>query len=397
MAVWDLRDKVAVAGIGYSEIARRSSRTLASLTVEACDRALEDCGLGRADIDGIATSPSMPRYGGERGIEEGIDVITPHYLTDALGIAAHVLWTGSTLGMVTQSVMDAAMAIHSGVCTTALVYRSLHVPAGRYVNFEAEYAAGPEQFKAPFGFSMPPAWAATVLRRYLALFQFTRSDMAPHIVANREIAQKNPHAYWRGQSLTEKDYLSARLIADPICILDCDIPVDGAVALILTSTPRARHLRRPPALLTGFAASTHTGASEAAMNLDDLWEGSALTGRRLWESAGVGPREIDTAQLYDGFSVFVYTWLEGLGFVARGEGLPFMRDGRGSLTGELPVNTGGGALSEGRLHGMTHLAEGVIQVTDRGGARQVPGASRALVTVSNGLSRSTAFVFSRDG
>jgi acetyl-CoA acetyltransferase len=392
-----MRDQVAVAGIGYSEIARHSSRTLVSLTVDACDRALQDCGLRRADIDGIASSPSMPRYGGRRGTEEGIDVVTPYYLTDVLGITDHLLWTGSTLGMVTQSVMDAALAIHSGVCTTALVYRSLHVPAGRYANFEDEYADGPDQFRAPFGFSMPPAWAATVLRRYLALYQLTRSDLAPHIVGNRDIAQKNPNAYWRGTPLTVEDYLSARMIADPISILDCDIPVDGAVALILTSTDRARHLRRPPALLTGFAASTHTGASEAAMNLDDLWEGSALTGRRLWDAAGVGRGDIDTAQLYDGFSVFVYTWLEGLGFVAPGEGLAFMRDGHGSLAGELPVNTGGGALSEGRLHGMTHLAEAVIQVTDRGGERQVPGASRSLVTVSNGLSRSTAFIFSRDG
>src|SRR5207237_1140900 len=126
--VWELRDKVAVAGIGYSEIARRSSRSLASLTVEACERALDDCGLGRADIDGIATSPTMPRYGGRRGTEEGVDVVTPYYLTDVLGISSHLLWTGATLGMVTQSVMDAAMAIHSGVCTTALVYRALHVP-----------------------------------------------------------------------------------------------------------------------------------------------------------------------------------------------------------------------------------------------------------------------------
>jgi acetyl-CoA acetyltransferase len=145
-----------------------------------------------------------------------------------------------------------------------------------------------------------------------------------------------------------------------------------------------------------MAASTYTGISTATMNLDDLLEGSAQTARRLWASAGLGPRDIDTAQLYDGFSVFVYTWLEGMGLVPVGEAVPFVRDGHGALTGELPINTGGGALSEGRLHGMTQLAEAVIQVTDRGGDRQVPGASHALVTVSNGLSKATAFVFSRD-
>ena len=394
--MWELRDKVAVAGVGYSELGRRLPRTLAALTVEACDRALTDAGLTRAAVDGVATSPSMPRYGGTKGTGEGIDVVTPYHLPTLLGIGDQITWTGSTNGMVTQSLMDAAMAIGSGVCTHALVYRSLHVPKGRYVNYDSTVAAGPDQFQAPFGFSMPPAWAATVLRRYLDIHGLTRADLAPFIVANRENAQKNPNAYWRGTALTTQDYEQARIIADPMSILDCDIPVDGAVALLLTSTERARDLRRPPALLTGFAAGLHTGATGAVMSLEDLVEGSGQIAQTLWRTSGLGPAEIDNAQLYDGFSVFVHTWLEGMGLVGRGEAVPFARDGHTALTGRLPVNTGGGALGEGRLHGMTHLAEAVTQVTDRGGERQVPGASRALATVSNGLSKSTAFVFSRD-
>lgn len=394
--MWELRDKVAVAGVGYSELGRRLPRTLAALTVEACDRALADAGLDRTQVDGIATSPSMPRYGGTKGTGEGIDVVTPYHLPQLLGITPQITWTGSTDGMVTQSLMDAAMAIHSGVCTHALVYRSLHVPEGRYVDYDSTRAAGPEQFRAPFGFSNPPAWAATVLRRYLDLHGFTRADLAPFLVANRDNAQKNPHAYWRGRTLSAADYLNARMIADPISLLDCDIPVDGAVALLLTSTERARDLRRPPALLTGFAAGTHTAPTGAVMTLEDLVEGSGQIARMLWRNSGLGPSDIDNAQLYDGFGVFVYTWLEGMGFVGRGEAVPFARDGHTSPTGELPVNTGGGALGEGRLHGMTQLAEAVAQVTGRGGERQVPGASRALVTVSNGLAKSAAFVFSRD-
>ena len=132
------------------------------------------------------------------------------------------------------------------------------------------------------------------------------------------------------------------------------------------------------------------------MTLDDIWIGCEPVAQRLWQSSGVRPEEIDTAQVYDGFAPFVYLWLEGLGIVPRGEGLAFLRDGHGSLTGKLPVNTGGGALGEGRLHGMTQLAESVIQVTDRGGERQVPGARRAVATISNGLTKSTAFIFSRD-
>ncbi|MCF8588943.1 thiolase C-terminal domain-containing protein [Gordonia liuliyuniae] len=394
--MWELRDRVAVAGVGYSEMGRRLPRTLASLTVEACDRALDDAELTRADVDGIATSPSMPRYGGTKGTGEGIDVVTPYYLPQVLGIRPQITWTGSTNGMVTQSVMDAAMAIRSGVCNYAIVYRSLHVPKGTYINYDSSVAAGPDQFHAPFGFSMPPAWAATVLRRYLDLHGLTRDDLAPFMVANRANAQRNPNAYWRGTTLTADDYLNARMIADPMTILDCDLPVDGSVALLLTSTERARDLRRAPALLTGFAAGTHTAPTSAVMTLEDLIEGSEQIARTLWQTSGLGPADIDNAQLYDGFSVFVHTWLEGMGFVGRGEAVPFTRDGHTELTGRLPVNTGGGALGEGRLHGMTHLTEAVIQVTDRGGDRQVPGASRSLVTVSNGLAKSTAFVFSRD-
>lgn len=392
--MWDLRDKVAVSGVGYSQIGRHLPRTLASLTLEACDRALQDAGLTRAAVDAVATSPTMPRYGGDKGNLDGIDVVTPHHLGDLLGVADQLTWVGSTNGMVTQSLIDAAMAIHSGICTCAVVYRALHVPQGSYIDYVGDRAWGPDQFSAPFGFSMPPAWAAVVLRRYLDLHGYDRLDLATLILQSRSNAQLNPNSYWQGKILTEDDYLHARMIADPVSILDCDLPVDGAVALVLTTTERARDLRQPPALLTGFSASTYTG--NAIMNLDDLLAGAAQTGRRLWESAGVGPSDIENAQLYDGFSVFVYTWLEGLGLVGPGEAVPFVREGNAALTGRLPVNTGGGALGEGRLHGMTHLAEAVLQVTGRAGERQVPGASRSLVTVSNGLAKSTAFVFSTD-
>ena len=129
----------------------------------------------------------------------------------------------------------------------------------------------------------------------------------------------------------------------------------------------------------------------------DLGGGAAPPAPRLWATSGLGPGDLDTAHLYDGFSFFVVTWLEGLGIVERGQGLAFLRDGHGALTGRLPINTGGGALGEGRLHGMTHLAEAVNQVTDRAGERQVVSASRSVATISNGLEKATAFIFSRDG
>jgi len=393
--MWEFKDKVAVAGVGYSKIGRRVKESLASLTVNAVDAALADAGLTRADLDGLGTSPSMPRYGGEKGHTEGIDVVDPWRLAERLGIGEQMGWTGSTNGMVTQAFMDGAMAVISGVCKYAIVYRALHVPPGSYVNFEAKYAEGSEQWHAPFGFSVPPSWAAVVMRRYYELYGYSRADFARFIVDNRSNTIKNPNGYWR-EPLTVDDYLKPRMIADPMSVLDCDIPIDGACALLLTRTERARDLRKPPALVSGFAASTHPIPPGGSFTLEDILQGSDQVARRLWSATGFGPKDIDVAQLYDGFSIFVVTWLEGMGFLPKGEAMAFLREGRGALDGELPINTNGGALGEGRLHGMSHLSEAVIQVTDRGGARQVAGANRSIATISNGLEKATAFVFSRD-
>ena len=393
--MWNFRDKVSVAGVGYSKLSRRPEETLASLTQDAVDAALTDAGLTRVDLDGIATSPTMPRYGGLRGATEGIDVVTPWHLSELMHVTEQIQWTGSTNGMVTQSLIEGAMAIATGLCQNVVVYRALHVPEGRYINFDSRYAVGTDQFVAPFGYSMPPAWAAIAMRRYFELYGYSREDFARFIVDNRANTEINPHGFWR-KPLTREDYLDARMIADPMSILDCDIPVDGACALLLTSTERARDLKQPPALLTGFSASTFPHPTGVIMTLETLLEGCEHTAERLWASSGLGPKDVDTAHLYDGFSIFVPLWLEGLGIVPRGEGMAFLRDGHGARDGKLPINTGGGALGEGRLHGMSHLAEAVIQVTDRGGERQVPGASRAIATISNGLVKATGFIFSRD-
>lgn len=394
--MWAFSNKVAVAGIGYSTLTRRSERPLLALAADAVDAALADAGLTRKALDGLVTSPGMPRYGGVKGTAEGIDVVNPWFLGEHLGVANQILYTGSTNGMVTQGFIDAVMAVASGTCTHAIVYRALHVPPGSYVNYESKYAADQFQYFAPYGFSGPPAWAATVMRRYFETYGYSRADLARYIVDNRANCQLNPNGYWRGKQLTRENYLDARMIADPMSILDCDIPVDGCAALLLTSTERARDLKQVPALVTGFAAGTVSPPFSVPMTLEDLWAGCEQVAERLWASSGMGPHDFDNAQLYDGFSPFVFLWLEGLGIVPKGEGLAFLRDGHGSLGGKLPINTGGGALGEGRLHGMTQLGEAVAQVTGRAGARQVAGARRAIATISNGSTKSTAFAISRD-
>lgn len=394
--MWDYRDKVAIAGIGYTELIRRNPRTLASLTVEATDAALADAGLSRADVDGLATTPTMPVYGGDKGNQDGIDVVTPAYLAGALKIRDRITWLGNTTPMVTHAAIDAVNALVAGACTHVVLYRALHMPQGRYSNFTAAHATGKDQFFAPYGFSIPAAWAGTVARRYLETSGAKRESFANFVVDNRERAHLNPNAYFRGKTLTRDEYLTSRMIADPITMLDCDLPVDGAVAIVLTRTDRARDLRNSPALISGYATSNHVGATGVPMTLEDIRAGAGATGERLWAAAGIGRTDIDIAQLYDGFSIFAYTWLEGLGFCGPGEAAAFIDDGNARPTGSLPLNTGGGCLAEGRLHGMTQLTEAAYQVTGRAGERQISGARRSVVTVSNGLAGSTAFVVSAD-
>ncbi|NUS93679.1 MAG: hypothetical protein HOQ36_14950, partial [Nocardia sp.] len=310
--MWEFRDRIAIAGIGYTELIRRNPRSLAELTVEATDTALADAGLSRADIDGLATTPAMPVYGGEKGNQDGVDVVTPGYLAGALGIRDRITWLGNTAPMVTHAAVDAVNALVAGACSHVVLYRALHMPVGRYSNYTATRAGGKDQFFAPYGFSMPAGWAATVARRYLDLAGAGRESLANFVVGNRENAHRNPHAFFRGKTLNKAEYLGSRMIADPITMLDCDLPVDGAVAIVLTRTERARDLRNRPALVTGYAASNHMGPTGAPMTLEAILDGAARTGARLWEAAGIGRAEIDNAQLYDGFSIFAYTWLVGL-------------------------------------------------------------------------------------
>ncbi|MBP1327279.1 acetyl-CoA acetyltransferase [Leucobacter exalbidus] len=327
---------------------------------------------------------------------DGIDVVTPNHLAERLGARSRLAWSSSTLNMVTYSLIDAVAAISSGLARTVIVYRALHVPQGSYVNFDSSLASGDDQHRAPYGFSSPPAWAGTVMQRYFELYGYKREDFAPYIVANRANAQKNPHAYWRDTALTSEKYLGAKMIADPMSILDCDIPVNGAVALVLTSTEIARTAGGTPALISAVASTSMSGPGGVPMNLEHMRAGAQHLGERLFAGAGVTIKDIDTAQLYDGFSILVPLWAEGVGLAATGGGLAFLRDGEAQLGGATPVNTGGGALGEGRLHGMTQILEAVIQVTDQGGMRQVPGALHSLATVSNGVAGSAAFIISRD-
>jgi acetyl-CoA acetyltransferase len=393
--MWEYRDRVAVAGVGYSPLTRGSPSSLGALTLQACDAALADAGVARSQVDGLGTMPENPRYGGVQGGVNGVDVAPTTLMAGMLGIEDSVLWVSDTHQMVAQSVIDAVNALCAGTCSYVLIWRSAHVPSGRYSDYSQSDAAGVQQFRAPYGFSIPAAWAGQCQARYMHLTGCTRESFGRFIVQNREHTNRNPKAFFYGRPLTLDEYLNARMIADPCCLFDCDIPVDGAAALLLTTTERARDLRNPPALITGYAASTHSGPGGIPYTIEDNQAGSERLGRRLWTAAGLGPSDMDAAEVFDGFSIWAFTWLEGLGLTPRGEAFRFIDDGRARLDGELPVNTSGCSLGEGRLHGMSQITEAALQVMGRADERQVPGAAHVVATEGNGGYNSHGFVFSR--
>lgn len=392
---------VAVTGTGYSKVERRSSRSLGDLTLEAIGNACANAGIEPGEIDGLATFPDNPSFG--NASIDGIDVVSVHHVARRLGLVERLRWNSQCDALIQGSMVDAINAVASGTCETVIVFRAMHNPTGGAYNaFTADRAVGGTQFAAPFGVHRGYQTYGQAYRRYMWEYGATREHMATLILNGRRNAALNSNAYFStAPALTVQDYLDARMLADPVCLLDCDIPVDGAVALVLTSATRARHAQHGAAHLAGYAQSVgRGGTSDAAiaigLPLSQLQENGRVLAERLWAATGLRPTDVDVAQLYDGYSFFVYWWLEALGFCGRGEAFEFIQDGRIALEGQLPVNTFGGQLGEGRLHGIGHLAEAIRQAAGTAGDRQVPGVGVSVAALGPLSHISAAFVFTSE-
>jgi acetyl-CoA acetyltransferase len=228
--------------------------------------------------------------------------------------------------------------------------------------------------------------------------------MASFICNNRENALCNEKGYWfnyRPEHLGVEEYMNGRMVADPFCIHDCDVPVQGCAAYVMTTKEQAKGAPNNAAYVVGFSRFTD-GISEASRSsslgpLETLQKISRGIGDSLWEETGLKPRDISTANLYDGFSYFVYLWLEGLGFCDEGEAFDYVQDGRVSISGELPLNTSGGNLGEGRMHGAPHITEAALQVMGRAGPRQIKDNTLSLYAIGmnqSGIGR--AAILSRE-
>ncbi|MFI0454514.1 thiolase C-terminal domain-containing protein [Actinomadura sp. 6N118] len=386
------RDRTAIAGVGYTPFSKDSGVSTLTLAVDAILAALEDAGLSVDDVDALATH----RVG---------DSTPPWVVAPALGVP-EVSWYLDQFGggSVSHSVIgQAAMAVAAGVAETVVCYRA--------INARSEFRMGGTgrapapifdmQYQAPYGYFAPPQQFAMYARAHMNAYGTTHEQFGQIAVQQRANAVKNARALKR-DPITLDDYLASRWIAEPLRLLDCSLETDGACAVIVTSRERARDLRRTPVLVSGAVwgggDSFFSGAGSAAYGTDFTVTEAARMAPRLYAMAGVGPGDIDVAELYDCFTYSVLVQLEDYGFCEKGEGGPFVESGATALDGALPVNTHGGFLSEGYVHGINHIAEAVAQLRGNAGDRQVDGAEVALSTAQPGyvLAGTSALILRSD-
>jgi acetyl-CoA acetyltransferase len=374
------RDRCAVAGVGNTEFSKDSGRSVLSLATEASIAAINDAGLVAADIDGI--------------VRCDFDVVTHHDLATALGMPNLTYWSAhGPGGSAPCSMMASAVgAILSGQATAVLVFRSLNGRSGfRLGKGRNQNDAGAiggngsyEEFFVPNGLVSPGQVWALLAQRHMHEYGTTPEQLGHIAMTVRERANGNPNAQLGAKTLTMDDYLAAPVISSPLRLFDYCLETDGACAVVVTSADRARDLAKPPVLISavamGSVPSPQGGmAGPTLMRPDPMLFPSTSVADSLYRRAGMGPSDIDVAQFYDCFTITVLVQLEDYGFCQRGEGGPFAQSGAIGKGGSLPINTSGGNLSEGYIHGMSHIVEGARQMRGES-TSQVPGAETCLVT-----------------
>jgi acetyl-CoA acetyltransferase len=380
-------DRTAIAGVGYTPLTKMSGRSVQALAVEACGRALEDAQVPRGEIDGIVTYSLYDDSVPAQAVATGLAVPGLRYALDLnLGGQAPCM-----------AVMHAALAIANGLAKNVLVFRALNGRSGIRVGSNPSPSAT-TQYRYPIGFTTYAQYIAMWAQRYLVETGHPSECLGHVPVAQRRYGAINDRAI-RTRPLTYEEYCARPYFVEPFRDLDCTSEVDGACAVLVTTLDRARDLPHRPAVISGCAWIT---GPSGALDMGDIlnWPDysrncHSYLAERLWGSARRGPREVDFAEIYDCFSSVVYMTLEGLGLVDRGEAPSFVAAGNTWRDGALPVNTHGGLLSEGYLHGMNTLAEAVLQIQNRGGARQVSRHDSCVVT-SGALMDGSALVLVGD-
>lgn len=389
----DAARRACIVGVGESRYTRRGEQADRGEWALACEAALaaaKDAGVSPRKIDGLASFSS--------------DGTLPWLMQHALGTEhlrfASLVWGGGGSGAC-GALAHAAAAVESGQADTVLVMRSIVQRAGTRYGEAGGFSEMPQyDVMAPFGMLMPAAQKAPMVMRYMHEHGLRAEQLAEVALCFRANAQRNPRAVTYGRPLDLEAYLAARMIAEPLRLYDCCQESDGACALIVTTAERARDLPGETVRVLAAAQGGNAGwgsAMHGTHNMPDDEYGNgngAQLAADLYGAAGVGPQDVDFAQIYDHFSGAVLTGLENFGFCGRGEAGEFVAAGQIRPTGRLPLNTAGGLLSEAYIHGLNLVVEAVRQLRGTS-TTPVPGAQVGLVTAGIGSTPTSAAILAR--
>ena len=376
--------QVAITGIGQSKVTRGTDRWPIDLTVDACMQAIADAGLTRADIDGVATWP------GARDETSGFSPVGAPHLHDALRL--NVNWyngTGETSGQL-GAIFNSIGAICAGMAKHVLVFRTVYegqarkqTPFANAMASAGQRVEGMHSWFAPYWSLAAATQQALYFARWMHESGATEEQVAQIALNGRRNAGLNPNAIYR-DPITMDDYLNSRWISTPLRLFDCDVPVDGSTAVVLSRADLAADLPNPPIRFEAVGSALHDRNSWSALH-NLATQATPSPAKMMWSRTDLKPADVDVAELYDGFSFHSLAWLESFGFCGRYEAGSFVEGGhRIALDGELPINTSGGQLSAGRLHGYGQVHEACVQLWGRGGERQVPGDPSVAVTSTAG-------------
>lgn len=382
--------RVVLSGIGQSDVGRRLGRADLDLTIDSCLAAIEDAGLTRDDIDGLVgwpgPGPFTPGFAGP-----GVGV-----MQKTLRLGLNYYASGMEVAGQLGALLTACNAVGAGMANHALVYRTVTEGSARAIadttlNDATAEAVPWLQWGLPYNLVSPANFVALQAQRHIARYGLTRAHLGAIVTHCRKMAGLNPRAIYR-EPMTLADYFGARMISEPLAMFDCDVPCDGSTAFVVSAAECVDDLRHPVRIEAVGAASMSGPVWEYG---DDLDESTVLSAAaHMWSRTDLKPGDVDVAEIYDGFSYLVVAWLEAL-FCGIGGGADYIGDGSlFALDGQLPLNTDGGQLSAGRLHGFAKVHEAVLQLRGEAHGRQVSDADVAVVS-AGALSGAAALLLTR--
>jgi len=375
-----------LSGIGISHIGRRTGIPGPELTLDATRAAIADAGLEPSDIDGIATLGDTPRQ----------------QVIEALGLQATDRSTGFDTAGIVSPLTSAILAVAEGRSRHVLVYRTVAMLGGSMIDSSANLPPEPNALTTPpleprshgiganddVGELMAAHaysasnWVAMHCRRHMELYGTTKEQLGWLAINSRANAALNPLAAYR-DPLTMADYLAARPISSPLGLNDCDVPVDGSIAVVVSHRDHAPDCPTAPVGIEAVGGAYGTGGWFHRPDFPKM--ASTEAAAQMWSRTDLTPGDVDVAELYDGFTFLTIAWLEALGVCGPGEGGPFVEGAaRIARDGELPLNTYGGQLSAGRMHGYWTLHEACLQLRGEAGDRQLARQPRTALVAAGG-------------